>query len=191
MSNSDPPYPPGLRVRHPEYTWPISPAPVVCSQTSFDGKLPRNRRASPGRRTACGCAPARISGEISALVFKTPGIYFKKIQLLFTLRWPLALHDIMLVSCRINLPAIPSFTQDIYLILWKPGAQLKKAKSTRIPFFARDLPRHRKLLQSNCQLKSCVYIPCLQGHLKASCSLQLKSEQTNAAIPTHLTKKMS
>ena len=110
------PTPPGFKGRHPEYTWPISPAPVVSSQTSLDGKPPRNKRASPGRSTACGCALARISGEISALAFKTPSIYFKNIQLLFTLRWPLALHDIMLVSCRINLPAIPSFTQDIYLI---------------------------------------------------------------------------
>ena len=190
MSNSDPPYPLGFRGRHPEYTWPISPAPVVSSQISLHGKPPTNKRASPGRSTACRCAAARISGEISALVFKTPGIFFKKIQLLFTLRWPLALHDIMLVSCRINLPAIPSFTQNIYLILWKPGAQLKKAKSTRISFFAGNLPRQRKLLPSKCQLKSCVYIPCLQGHLKASCSLQLKLEQTNAAIPTHSTKKM-
>ena len=117
VSNSDTPYPPGFRGTHPEYTWRISLAPVVSSQTSLDGELPRNRKASPGRRTAYGCAPARISGKISALVFKTPGIYFKKIQLLFTLRWPLALFDIMLVSGKINLPAIPSFTQDIYLIL--------------------------------------------------------------------------
>ena len=117
VSNSDQPYPPGFSGRHPEYSWPISPAPVVSSQISLDGKPPRNKRDSPGRSTACRCAPARISGEISALVFKTPGIFFKKIQLLFTLRWPLPLHDIMLVSCRINLPANPSFTQDIYLSL--------------------------------------------------------------------------
>ena len=105
--------------------WPVSPAPVVSSQTILDGKPPTNKSSTQGRNTACGCVPAWLPALNFALVFKTPGIYFKKIQLLFTLRWPLALHDIIPVSCRINLPANPSFTRDIYLILWKPGAQLK------------------------------------------------------------------
>ena len=105
--------------------WPVSPAPVVSSQTILDGKPPTNKSSTQGRNTACGCVPAWLPALNFALVFKTPGIYFKKIQLLFTLRWPLALHDIIPVSCRINLPANPSFTRDIYLILWKPGAQHK------------------------------------------------------------------
>ena len=105
--------------------WPVSPAPVVSSQTILDGKPPTNKSSTQGRNTGCGCVPAWLPALNFALVFKTPGIYFKKIQLLFTLRWPLALHDIIPVSCRINLPANPSFTRDIYLILWKPGAQLK------------------------------------------------------------------
>ena len=105
--------------------WPVSPAPVLSSQTILDGKPPTNKSSTQGRNTACGCVPAWLPALNFALVFKTPGIYFKKIQLLFTLRWPLALHDIIPVSCRINLPANPSFTRDIYLILWKPGAQLK------------------------------------------------------------------
>ena len=105
--------------------WPVSPAPVVSSQTILDGKPPTNKSSTQGRNTACGCVPAWLPALNFALIFKTPGIYFKKIQLLFTLRWPLALHDIIPVSCRINLPANPSFTRDIYLILWKPGAQLK------------------------------------------------------------------
>ena len=111
--------------RHPRVMWPVSPAPVVSSQTILDGKPPTNKSSTQGRNTACGCVPAWLPALNFALVFKTPGIYFKKIQLLFTLRWPLALHDIIPVSCRINLPANPSFTRDIYLILWKPGAQLK------------------------------------------------------------------
>ena len=105
--------------------WPVSPAPVVSSQTILDGKPPTKKSSTQGRNTACGCVPAWLPALNFALVFKTPGIYFKKIQLLFTLRWPLALHDIIPVSCRINLPGNPSFTRDIYLILWKPGAQLK------------------------------------------------------------------
>ena len=105
--------------------WPVSPAPVLSSQTILDGKPPTNKSSTQGWNTACGCVPAWLPALNFALVFKTPGIYFKKIQLLFTLRWPLALHDIIPVSCRINLPANPSFTRDIYLILWKPGAQLK------------------------------------------------------------------
>ena len=105
--------------------WPVSPAPVVSSQTILDGKPPTNKSSTQGRNTACGCVPAWLPALNFALIFKTPGIYFKKIQLLFTLRWPLALHDIIPVSCRINLPANPSFTRDIHLILWKPGAQLK------------------------------------------------------------------
>ena len=105
--------------------WPVSPTPVLSSQTILDGKPPTNKSSTQGRNTACGCVPAWLPALNFALVFKTPGIYFKKIQLLFTLRWPLALHDIIPVSCRINLPANPSFTRDIYLILWKPGAQLK------------------------------------------------------------------
>ena len=105
--------------------WPVSPTPVLSSQTILDGKPPTNKSSTQGRNTACGCVPAWLPALNFALVFKTPGIYFKKIQLLFTLRWPLALHDIIPVRCRINLPANPSFTRDIYLILWKPGAQLK------------------------------------------------------------------
>ena len=97
----------------------------MSSQTILDGKPPTNKSSTQGRNTACGCVPAWLPALNFALVFKTPGIYFKKIQLLFTLRWPLALHDIIPVSCRINLPANLSFTRDIYLILWKPGAQLK------------------------------------------------------------------
>ena len=105
--------------------WPVSPAPVVSSQTILDGKPPTNKSSTQGRNTACGCVAAWLPALNFALVFKTLGIYFKKIQLLFTLRWPLALHDIIPVSWRINLPANPSFTRDIYLILWKPGAKLK------------------------------------------------------------------
>ena len=94
--------------------WPVSPAPVVSSQTILDGKPSTNKSSTQGRNTACGCVPAWLPALNFALVFKTPGIYFKKIQLLFTLRWPLALHDIIPVSCRINLPANPSFTRDNY-----------------------------------------------------------------------------
>ena len=94
--------------------WPVSPAPVVSSQTILDGKPPTNKSSTQGRNTACGCVPAWLPALNFALVFKTPGIYFKKIQLMFTLRWPLALHDIIPVSCRINLPANPSFTRDNY-----------------------------------------------------------------------------
>ena len=94
--------------------WPVSPAPVVSSQTILDGKPPTNKSSTQGRNTACGCVPAWLPALNFALVLKIPGIYFKKIQLLFTLRWPLALHDIIPVSCRINLPANPSFTRDNY-----------------------------------------------------------------------------
>ena len=72
----------------------------------------------------------------------------------------------------------------------KTGRPTQIALSTKTPLFAGDLPRHGELLPSNSQLEPCLYIPCLQAHLKASCSLQLKSEQTNATIPTYSTKKM-
>ena len=72
----------------------------------------------------------------------------------------------------------------------KTGRPTQIALSTKTLLFAGDLPRHGKLLPSNSQLESCLYFPCLQGYLKASCGLKLKSEQTNATIPTYSTTKM-
>ena len=72
----------------------------------------------------------------------------------------------------------------------KTGSPTQIALSTKTLLFAGDLPRHGKLSPSNSQLESCPYFPCLQGYLKASCGLQLKSEQTNATIPTYATKEM-
>ena len=83
-----------------------------------------------------------------------------------------------LYSCRY----IPDFM--------KTGRTTQNAMSIRIALFAGKLQRHPKLLPSNSQFESCVYIPCLQDYMKASCSLQLKSEKTNAAISTHSPKKI-
>ena len=83
----------------------------------------------------------------------------------------------------------------IYIYIYIPdfmktGLTTQNAISITIALFAGNLPQHPKLLPSNSQFESCVYIPCLQGHLKASCSLQLKSDKTNAAISTHSSKKI-
>ena len=111
------PSPLNLRAGTPEYKWIVSPAPAVFSETILDGKPSGNKSSTQGRNTAYGCVPPWLPVSNFALVFKTPGIYLKKIQLWFTLWSPVALHDIIPVSCRIYLPANPSFTRDIYLVL--------------------------------------------------------------------------
>ena len=108
--------------------WPVSPAPVVSSQTILDGKPPTNKSSTQGRNTGCGCVPAWLPALNFALVFKTPGIYFKKIQLLFTLRWPLALHDIIPVSLSCSARGHLKVNKSWIFLKYMPGVLKTSAK---------------------------------------------------------------